>query len=1358
MTTPKPRELRFKTDQTFSSINVLDKYLTYFFVTPLVDFAQTASVPIAATDIWQLPAYEDTENLVRIFDDARAQTHGGAGLIRPMLATGGRLLYVGGFFIGVKAVAEVFLPVLVNIVIRKVANQEFDGLYYALAFLAVTASSQLSNQLHLRCMEIGSNRLRAALNFVIFRHAIQLRSYTTTTGASQAAEPFGKQEATKSSSSGLSQVMTLVASDTQRFVDVSPHVHLLWASPLQVALGTYFLYTFLGYAAFAAVGILMLMYPMSLQLSKVQAGTRRIYLQHTQHRVRLISEFLQGIRVVKMYGWEPFLLDAIMALRAKEMACMVKELLVWVINTSAMIAGPQVALVVTLTIFVYTGGVLTSANAFATLAMLAILKFPVMYFGQALLVSTQAMIGCERISSFLLTRNADDAIKDERIIDAKDGEVSSSHHTPFGNDTAHRSDDNRTHELQAAPAAAFDASSRPLVEPVVKFESASFQWNATATHFTLSNVTLRLSRKQCCVILGPVGSGKTLLCHALIGEAIQVGGNAVVESHSIAYAAQEPFLLTGTVRDNIIFFRPFDEAKFRAVLDACQLWQDLEAYTDGEMTIVGERGVTLSGGQKARISLARAAYASDAALVVLDDPFSALDARTGKLVAQALLGEGGLLQQQAVVLVTHAHSLMAYADHIIELSQGAAIMTPSSPSACFESADPPADELDGEDSSPKNAPFSPTRKLKDASEDKMVEAENVTATVKSRTYWDFFKAGGGFRYLGGCLIGLSIERTLYVASDTWLAMWTSASNGAPTNRIAVDNNFPSGLDKSGAIFYLRVYAVLVVIVYFGGVARLSFFAIGGYFANANLFQRAFSALTKCPMIFFDITPTGRLVNRMSHDVDRMAYPLITQLNSTIASTGWMLAGLIVTCVVAPINLPVLVPALLLSWYYTFKFRSINVHLQRLDATSRSDLQSHVFESITGAVTIRSFRKTDVFLSQCRGFVNLNTRSLYGVAMCQRWVAVRAEMLGVVMCSFVVLLAWILRDSISSGLAGLAIVWGMNMSRSISFTITEGVQGEAKLVSVERIMGFINDLPCEPPRLITTENGVRDSGSSHGQSNENLAGEMSPKTWPASGRIEFRDVGMRYRATLPLVLDGCSMTVEPGQRVGIVGRTGSGKSSLIVALFRLREVEAGQVLIDGVDISTLGLDLLRGGRMCIIPQDPVLFSGTIRTNVDPAGEFSSTDIEKALEAVMLLEYVKHIGGLGAAVEERGKNFSVGQKQLICIARALLRNPRILLMDEATANVDNETDRLIQIAVRSLFKNATVVEVAHRLHTVMDADRVVVMGGGKVLEHGTPAQLLECEDTTFAAMVAATGDETARELRNIALLTQKADKSS
>jgi ABC-type multidrug transport system fused ATPase/permease subunit len=257
-----------------------------------------------------------------------------------------------------------------------------------------------------------------------------------------------------------------------------------------------------------------------------------------------------------------------------------------------------------------------------------------------------------------------------------------------------------------------------------------------------------------------------------------------------------------------------------------------------------------------------------------------------------------------------------------------------------------------------------------------------------------------------------------------------------------------------------------------------------------------------------------------------------------------------------------------------------------------------------------------------------------------------------------------------------------------------------------------------------------------------------RLWPAVGVIEFRDVAMRYRPGLPLVLDGCSFVIQPGQRVGIVGRTGSGKSSLIVALFRLREVEHGTVLIDNYDISKLGLDALRGGRMCIIPQDPVLFSGTVRSNVDPAGDFLSQDVEKALEAVMLLSYVKHLGGLDAVVEERGKNFSVGQKQLLCIARALLRRPRVLLMDEATANVDNETDRLIQTAVRSLFRNATVVEVAHRLHTVMDADSVLVMGGGKVLEHGTPAELLADPSTTFSAMVAATGEDAAKELRSVA----------
>eukprot|EP00658_Telonema_sp_P-2_P066868 TRINITY_DN55830_c0_g1_i1.p1 TRINITY_DN55830_c0_g1~~TRINITY_DN55830_c0_g1_i1.p1 ORF type:complete len:554 (+),score=35.63 TRINITY_DN55830_c0_g1_i1:48-1709(+) len=513
------------------------------------------------------------------------------------------------------------------------------------------------------------------------------------------------------------------------------------------------------------------------------------------------------------------------------------------------------------------------------------------------------------------------------------------------------------------------------------------------------------------------------------------------------------------------------------------------------------------------------------------------------------------------------------------------------------------------------------------------------------------------------------------------------------------------------------------------------FATGGVTANRNLFAGALTSILRCPMSFFDTTPTGRIVNRFSHDTDRVSFPLIAQLNSLVATMGWYVTGLIVTSIIMPYNMLFIIPASIVAFGLLIFYRSANAHLQRLDACARSDLQSHLHESLAGGIIVRSFGKEAAFCDRCRDLVNGNTRSMFAFVLCQRWVAVRAELLGSLMGGFVCIMAWVFRDQISGGLTGMAINWGLNMARTMTFLVTEGMQAESKLVSVDRLKEFVSDLPSE---------ASQSTGLDGTPSPIQVASSTLP-VWPSKGAIAFDNVFMRYRPNLPSTLKGCSFSVASGLRIGVCGRTGSGKSSLIQCLFRLREIETGSVFVDGVDISTLGLSSVRGSRMCIIPQDPVLFSGTIRGNVDPFNIYTDSRLEEALTAVTLWDRVSSEGGLSAMVEDRGKNFSVGQKQLICIARAMLRNPSILVMDEATANVDHDTDMIIQEVVRRWFKDATVFEVAHRLHTIIDADEIIVMGEGVVLENGSPSALLGNPTSHFSALVDATGPAVSAELR-------------
>ncbi|CUG89425.1 ABC transporter, putative [Bodo saltans] len=1169
-----------------------------------------------------------------------------------------------------------------------------------------------------------------------------------------------------------------------------------------------------------------------------------------------------------MYGWETYLRDTILSTHAVEMFYLRLELVLWVIVSTIMIIAPQVSLMVTFVIYVYarTNSTLNAADAFAALTMLGLLKFPVLYFGNATMMSSQAHVGCQRIMKFLTMGSSNDVaatVEDNNINTELVPTTSATSEEKNNNSNALPdvrlrespsavggdvyTDEvvvNLSHvDIMWAPPPLPTSSSPPQrtkssVEPPTS--SAAFQREETEENektehvgatdvaatpllsssssyvFAIRDLSFQLQRGEVCAVVGPVGSGKSLLCHALLGEAhcatTCADSNPIRAPASVAYAAQEPFLMSGSVRDNILFFRPFNEEKYREVLTACELWPDFAIYPDGELTVVGERGVTLSGGQKARIALARAVYARDCWLTILDDPFSALDTRTGAAIVDALLHPTkGLLRHQAVVIVTHARQHLSIAQVIVELHaeksprvirvadfEGGA-MSPSRliDGDCLQDDEEEEDTTQRDPASVDQAAAPPQppqqQQLAVATTDKLVAAETVNSTVRAKTYWDFFRMGGGIPYAAMILLSLAIERVCFVGCDIWLAIWTSAESGLPTNDLGTKYGFPAGNVKSGAEFYVKVYVVIVMIVLALCLIRLTIFASGGVRGARRMFCNAFIATTNAPMNYFDATPTGRLLNRMSHDVERIGFPLITQMNSMIASLGWLFTGFAVTVAVAPVNLAVVVPCVLLVMYFVYQYRPLNVHLQRLDATSRSSLQSHLFESLNGAVTIRALGRTDDFKNRFVHLCDNSTRTLQCICVAQRWVSMRAEAIGVIIAGVICLLMWILRTSLGAGLAGVAMVWGLNMARSVSFTITDGVQAQAKLVSVERLVDFAEELPCEPPRscpekdaraaslssLRTTTSlppAVNVSEETHEPAAEaagnlisvavssNDAAASSTQlaaNFPARGEVIFENVVMRYRPNLPTVLAKCTFSVRAGERIGVVGRTGSGKSSLVVALYRLRELEEGRILLDGSDISTLGLDMIRGSRMSIIPQDPVLFSGTIRSNVDPHGLSADADVQSALEAVTLWRAVALQGGLNAVVEDRGRNYSVGQRQLVCIARALLRRPVVLVMDEATANVDHETDAIIQTAVRTLFKNATVIEIAHRLHTVMDTDRVLVMQFGSVVEFASPAELLgEKGDDDgvpppkfhlFKDMVDATGPEVAKELREIAFST-------
>jgi ABC-type multidrug transport system fused ATPase/permease subunit len=1292
------------------------RYVTYHFVGPLLTRAG-AGENIGLSDLFPPPDANGSDVLLARYDAAKAT---GAGVYRSLFeVVRSEVLIAGGLQL-VNVAAQAVLPVFVRGVLVSVENNTLDGLWYVLGIFAVMLMGNWCNQTHLRFMDVAMFRVRAVAMRVMIRKMLALRCHEHDRTAAD--------------------LVSVIASDTERFRDVSALFHLLWASPLLVCVGAIVISQFLDWPALVGVGAMLLLFPWTIAVAYILRAVRQAAMPHTAARLRLLSEMLQGIRVVKMYRWERPLIAAIGEERVVEMKQLAKELACLAGTTSMSACSPQIAAVTVFAAYIYTIGPLKPSDTFATMSMLTVLKHPMLYFGNAVLTFAQVAVSASRVRAVIELGDdrVDNCASWTRTEDIKD----------VGVVTEVQLFNTATLSWKSEEVAPKDVT-EPFVSSPPQQELASVD---AIVSFRLGPLTLAAAPGMPVAVTGPVGSGKSMLLRGIIGEVTTSAGQSASDARwsSIGYSSQEAHLFSGTLRENIIHGLPFDEQRFNEACSACQLWEDIATFAAGVATIVGERGVTLSGGQKARVALARVAYAR-APLVVLDDPFSALDARTGKLVLEALLDpEDGLLRDSVVVYATHSPHHLWCAGQVVTLSIDAPPVVAIGPAF----GGTPAMSRAGSYRQKSSEVFEiPAQTAKD----EVVAAEETqSGTVSPATYCKFLMLGGGPLFPICALFAVTVERVSYVFTDVWLSIWTSAAAGEPTHEFANGQNLPSAQTSDGGGVYLSAYGTLVCITLVVSMLRTLACSAGGLLAAKRLNDRAVAKVATCPARFFDDTPTGRILNRLSHDVDRVQYPLIALSTSGLAVLGWMVTAVVVAAVVAPYTLAFLVPAVLATFYVFFRFRALNGHLQRLDTVSRSVVQSFIFESMTGAETLRAFRRDEHTAALSARTVDDNIRAMFALSMAQRWAGVRVDTLGAFTLSLVALTCWLLREQLQPGVVGVAMLWGTSLGRSFAFLLTDVVNAEAKFVSVERLIEYHERLPTEN-KAIDDEiaaahlHGIRAAATPAvvEPTTPTVAEDHGVSQWPLTGEVVFDQVCMRYRDDTPYVLNKCTVSIPPNTRVGVIGRTGSGKSSMVVALYRLRELSEGSIRIDGQDIADLPLDTLRGGRMCVIPQDPVLFSGPARRNVDPFNVFSDEEIWHALDAVRLGDYLRTQGGLAAAVADRGSNFSVGQRQLFCIARALLRKPRILVMDEATANVDVETDHMIQSAVKRLFGGAaTIIEIAHRLHSIMDADRILVMGAGAVLEYGTPRELLGRESSTLNAMLAAVPENVRSELIEMA----------
>ncbi|XP_073071631.1 multidrug resistance-associated protein 1 isoform X6 [Manis javanica] len=808
---------------------------------------------------------------------------------------------------------------------------------------------------------------------------------------------------------------------------------------------------------------------------------------------------------------------------------------------------------------------------------------------------------------------------------------------------------------------------------------------------------------------------------------------------SVAYVPQQAWIQNDSLRENILFGRQLQEQHYKTIIEACALLPDLEILPSGDRTEIGEKGMNLSGGQKQRVSLARAVYC-DSDVYLLDDPLSAVDAHVGKHIFENVIGPRGLLKSKTRLLVTHGIRYLPQVDVIIVMSGGKIsemgsyqellardgafaefLRTYASSEQEQEEQDSGSAGISGPGKEVKQMENGmlvsdtmgkqPQRQLSNSSysgdasrhhnsatevqkagakEDtwKLMERDKAqTGQVKLSVYWDYMKA------IGLLLSFLSIflflcNHVAALASNYWLSLWT-------------DDPIVNGTQQRTEV-RLSVYGALGIlqgVTVFGYSMMVS---IGGIFASRRLHLDLLHNVLRSPMSFFERTPSGNLVNRFSKELDTVDSMIPQVIKMFIGSLFSVIGACIIILLATPIA-AIIIPPLGLIYFLVQRFYvASSRQLKRLESVSRSPIYSHFNETLLGVSVIRAFEEQERFIHQSDLKVDENQKAYYPSIVANRWLAVRLECVGNCIVLFAALFAVIFRLNLRAGLVGLSVSYSLQVTTYLNWLVRMSSEVEANIVAVERLKEY-SETEKEAPWRIK---------------------EMTPpSTWPQVGQVEFRDYGLRYREDLDLVLKHINVTIRGGEKVGIVGRTGAGKSSLTLGLFRINESAKGEIIIDNTNIAKIGLHDLRS-KITVIPQDPVLFSGSLRMNLDPFSQYSDEEVWTSLELAHLKDFVSALPDkLNHECTEGGENLSVGQRQLLCLARALLRKTKILVLDEATAAVDLETDDLIQSTIRTQFEDCTVLTIAHRLNTIMDYKRVIVLDKGEIREYGTPSDLLQ-----------------------------------
>ncbi|XP_039117615.1 ABC transporter C family member 8-like [Dioscorea cayenensis subsp. rotundata] len=1155
-----------------------------------------------------------------------------------------------GVYALLRTIAVVSLPLLVRAFVHLSSNEgkdTYQGVLLVVCLILVKLVESFSQRHWFFNSRRYGMRMRSALMAVVFEKQFKLSCIARRRHS-------------------MGQIVNYIAVDAYRLGELLWWFNMAWSLPLQLLLGIAVLFSSVG------IGLLLGLVPLVLfGLANIPFAKRlQICQTHVvnaqDERIRATTEILNNMKIIKLQSWEDKFKNVIESIREVEFKWMKEAHIKKAYGSAFYWMSPTfISSLVFVGCSLMKSAPLDASTVFTVLATLRVMAEPTKMFAEVISMIIQAKVSMDRLNAFL----QEDEFKHYDVVRISEGNS--------------------------------DASIRI---------HADFSWEENSTVLTLEKINLFVNRAEKVAMCGPVGSGKSSLLLAILGEIPKTSG--LVESLWLdAYVSQTSWIQSGTIRDNVLFGKAMDNTKYQMTIKACALDKDIDSFEYGDLTEIGQRGLNLSGGQKQRIQLARAVY-SDADIYLLDDPFSAVDSHTASYLFEKCIN--GALEKKTVILVTHQIDFLTETNKIMVMKDGKITQSGSyeellKSGTVFEQLVNAHQSAMKELSTGNHVRKGKNQQTLSAHSNEKIhnvsnkalpkvqltqEEEMETGNSRWKPYLDYVLIPKSSFLFAMVVFFQSLFIILQAISTFWLA-------------------FVTQLPKISDGMLIGIYSAFSILSAFAAFMRSLFGAHLALKASKAFFFGLLESIFKAPMQFFDSTPMGRILTRASSDMSVMdfqvPYSLVFTLVSAIEVIGTVTVMATVTWQVLIIAIPITFAAGQVQTYYLASARK----LVRINGTTKAPLTNYAAETSNGVVTIKAFSMIQWFIENNLKLIDTDATMFFHTIASMEWALLRVEALqNLTIFTSAILFVLLPQGTITPGLVGLALSYALTLTTSQVYLTRWYCNLDNHIISVERIIQYMH-ISSEPPAI--------------------LESNRPPFSWPSKGRIDLQDLQIKYRLNAPLVLKGITCTFPAGHKIGVVGRTGSGKTTLISALFRLVDPAGGRILIDGLDICTIGLKDLRL-KLSIIPQEPTLFKGSIRSNLDPLGQYDDREIWEAIRKCQLEPVIRSLPALlDSSVSDDGENWSVGQRQLFCLGRVLLRRNKILVLDEATASIDSATDNIIQQVINQEFSGCTVITIAHRVPTVIDSQMVMLLSYGEVVEYDKPSTLMQC-DSSFSKLVA------------------------